>query len=49
MYSPQCNQPGWSSINLSKLIDHLKEQDDEMEAKNKERKAKRDAAGYYER
>jgi hypothetical protein len=40
-YCPHNVQPGWGSINLEKLVEHVKQENEEQERKNMERMQKR--------
>jgi hypothetical protein len=47
VYSPQSVQPGWGSINLSKLVEHVHAENALVEESNKARYDSRLADGYY--
>jgi hypothetical protein len=40
-YCPHNVQPGWGSINLDKLFEHVKQENEEQERKNAERMQRR--------
>jgi hypothetical protein len=40
-YCPHNVQPGWGSINLEKLFEHVKQENEEQERKNMERMQRR--------
>lgn len=47
VYSTQSVQPGWGSINLDKLVEHIHAENEVTEASNKARYERRLADGYY--
>jgi len=46
-FSHQNMQPGWSSIDLTKVLETMKKEDAETEERNVARHEKRKAGGYY--